>query len=156
MRMGHNKRDKKTKQRIQAGRDVNLVELGVNAMADQVAAGETVKQKQSPQLVPTSRDMTIASNALRAAAELASEPSADATLNEEIKMLRQLTKQVASLIQDAEPDRAPALLNALSLAATRVAKLLKAQKELSGKSGGLVELLQRALREVLEEKRAKG
>lgn len=152
--MSRKKATSTNQQRINAGRDVNIVALGAQAKADQVAAGEAVKQKTTRPAAPASRDLAIASNALRAAA-LEMEPLAGASLSEEIKMLRRYTKQVGQFIEKAEPERAAALLNALSLAMTRVANLLKAQKELSGKSGGLVELLQRALHEVLEEQSAR-
>lgn len=152
--MPSQKRTSKRKPQLRVGRDVNIVQLGVNAKADQVAAGEMVKQNTALQPAPDPRDAAIVANAVRAA-ELELGLVADATLDEEIKMLRKFTKHVAQLIEDAEPERAPALLNALSLATTRVAKLLKAQRELTGKRGGLATLLQKAFREVLAEKRAR-
>lgn len=146
----------KTKQQIHAGRDVNIVELGTKANAAQVAAGETVKQNKTLQAAPESRDVAIISDAVRVAAQVEPAPVAQMTLDREIKMLRRMTKKVARLIKNADSERAPVLLNALSMASTRVAVLLKAQKDLTGKDSDVAELLLETAQLVLQEKRAQG
>jgi len=78
----------------------------------------------------------------------AEEPTAAATLEEEIKMLRKITKRVSQLMEKASPEQLVPLLDKLGAANIRVASLLKTQNMLVGKQGGLAEMLDKALEEL--------
>jgi len=133
---------------------VNIVEIGANAHAEQAAAGKTVEQER---LEPREGMVSVANVAPIVERTLASplpEPTAVIDLEAEIKMVRKAANRVAQLLEDADPERLIRILSTLSAATTRVATLLRAQQILTGKSGELEQMLQRALREVMEEEEA--
>lgn len=80
---------------------------------------------------------------------------ADATaqnLNGEIGLSRIAARRVLGLLDEVEtPEEKAALLNAITMAAMRVASLLKTKKYLSGDGDGVGVSLQEALRDVALE-----
>ena len=89
---------------------------------------------------------------LSAAERLQIEAGLARTLESEIVMLRIFMRRVLGLSTGVEePDQALRLLQALGLAATRLAGLLKTQRELTGSEAQSLEVFYRALNEVLEE-----
>jgi hypothetical protein len=84
-----------------------------------------------------------------------------ASLNGEIGLTRVAARRVLALLDEAERADDPvgskvALLNAISMAALRVASLLKTKKYLSGNGDDMGAALQEALKDVAEETEGKG
>lgn len=74
------------------------------------------------------------------------------TLESEIVMLRILMRRVLGLSAGVdEPDQALRLLQAMGLAATRLAGLLKTQRELTGDESQSLAVFYSALNQVLDE-----
>lgn len=73
-------------------------------------------------------------------------------LQDEINMLRVITRRVLELANDVEQiDIAVEILGALGLAAARLAGLLKVQKILCGDEGEVTKAISEALTDILKE-----
>lgn len=79
------------------------------------------------------------------------------TLNGEIGLTRIAARRVLGLLDEARtPEEKVALLNAISMAAMRVASLLKTKRYLSGDGSDMGAALQEALKDVALEVEGKG
>ena len=81
-----------------------------------------------------------------------SQTSPTGSLDDEILMLRTITRRVYELADGVEElDQAVSLLGALGIASTRLANLLKAQKSLGNEQDGVMTALSEALEKVRKD-----
>jgi hypothetical protein len=78
-------------------------------------------------------------------------------LADEIAMLRVSMRRVFELTSDPRnPGRAEKALGTLGLAATRLAKLLQVEREMTGSNSSAYEAINEAISQVLDEMRSEG